>query len=164
MSQDPIDHDLLTRIFQDRYRELLEGMPEGEPTWVTSGGRAGGIYGLLDGLSAEQASRPAPGGSTVAAHAEHLRWAIAMVNNYFRGETGGAEWSESWLVSAVDEAAWKELRAALREEGRALLDHIATQHRWTEEFAINGALASLGHTAYHLGALRQMAKAAGDGG
>lgn len=158
-----IDHDLLTRVFQERYRELLEGMPEGEPTWVTSGGRAGGVYGLLDDLSAEQASRPVPGGeASVAAHAEHLRWAIALVNAFFRGAQPGGDWSESWKVSTVDHAAWADLRKALRKEGDELLANIPVKHQWTEEFAINGALTSLGHTAYHLGALRQMAKAAKD--
>lgn len=161
MSDDPrpIDHDLLTRVFQERYRELLEGMPAGEPTWVTSGGREGGVYGLLDTLSAEQASRQVSGGSTVAAHTEHLRWAIALVNAFFRGAQPGGDWSESWKVSTVDEAAWANLCKALRKEGDELLAHIPAKHSWTEEFAVNGALASLGHTAYHLGALQQMAKA-----
>lgn len=156
-----IDHDLLNRVFQDRYRELLEGMPKGEPTWVTSGGPEGGVHGLLDTLSADQASHPL-WGSSVAAHAEHLRWAIRLVNDYFGGKQPGADWSESWLVRTVDEAAWHALRQALRQEGAALLANIADKHHWTDEFAVNGALASLGHTAYHLGALRQMAKVAAE--
>ena len=40
-------HDQLTSVFLGKYRELLEGMPTGEPTWVTSGGPEGGVYGTL---------------------------------------------------------------------------------------------------------------------
>lgn len=145
----------LNRIFLDRYRELLEGIPEGEPTWITSGGPGGGLYGTLEVLTAAQASQSF-GGASIVAHTEHVRWAIAMVNGYFRGVTPRAEWSESWRVSQLNDAGWRDLRDRLREEGTTLLRNIETSHRWDDEAAINGALASLAHTAYHLGAIRQL--------
>lgn len=145
----------LNTIFLDRYRELLEGIPEGEATWITSGGPGGGLYGTLEVLTAAQASQ-AFGGTSIIAHAEHVRWAIALVNAYFRGTEPAAAWSESWRVSQLDDKAWRELRNSLREEGSSLLRNIESLHRWDEEAAINGALASLAHTAYHLGAIRQL--------
>src|SRR5690606_31492261 len=57
----------LTKQFVDRYREILEGMPEGEPTWVTSGGREGGLYGTIADIDAAQASRDIAS-SSIAAH------------------------------------------------------------------------------------------------
>ena len=150
-------HDQLTSVFLGKYRELLEGMPTGEPTWVTSGGPEGGVYGTLADVTAEEASREL-GGTTITAHAEHLRWAIDLVNDYFAGKEPTADWSESWLVKRVDEPAWNALREAIRSAGDRLLAAVPTQHSWREEFAVNGALASYGHTAYHLGALRQLKK------
>lgn len=155
-----LDAATLNRIFLERYRELLEGMPEGEPTWVTSGGRAGGVYGAIAALSAEQASRPFPdGGATLAAHVNHLRWAIALVNGYYRGQEPGADWSESWAVSTVDQAQWQALQQELRKEGEQLLANAEAKHPWGDEFAATGCLSSLGHTAYHLGAIKQMVRA-----
>ncbi len=149
--------ELLTTLFADRYRELLEGMPDGDPTWVTNGGREGGVYGTLADLTAEEASREVAG-TTIAAHAEHLRWAIDLVNAYFEGETPPASWAESWSVTVVDEPAWEALKARVRRAGDRLLAAIPAKHSWREEFAANGALASYGHAAYHLGAMRQLKK------
>lgn|SRR5690606_21993064 len=147
----------LTSLFMERYRELLEGMPEGEPTWVTNGGPEGGIYGTLESLSAEQASTEIDG-TTAAAHAEHVRWALQLVNDYFAGTEPSGGWSESWLVSRVDPAGWNALRTRLRAAGEQLLANVRDSQQWGDEMSINGALASYGHTAYHLGALRQLQK------
>src|SRR5690606_12485883 len=80
LTLDTIAEESLTSIFGERYRELLEGMPEGEPTWVTNGGPEGGIYGTLAALSAQEASTVVDG-TTVAAHAAHVRWALQLVND-----------------------------------------------------------------------------------
>lgn len=159
----PVAEKDLTSVFIERYRELLEGMPEGDPTWVTSGGPEGGIYGTLGALSAEQASTEIDG-TTAAAHAEHVRWALQLVNDYFDGKEPTSGWSESWLVSRVDEAAWDALRAKLRATGERLLTNVRDSQQWGDEMSINGALASYGHTAYHLGAMRQLHKRLERGG
>ncbi|HZJ08381.1 MAG TPA: hypothetical protein VFD39_01675 [Trueperaceae bacterium] len=147
----------LTRAFHDRYKELLEGVPAGEPTWVTTGGPGGGVYGTLAKLSASQASAEVDG-TTVAAHAEHLRWALQLVNDHFAGVEPTGDWSESWLVKEVDAATWNALRSELKEAGTKLLANILELQQWGDGMGITGALASYGHTAYHLGALRQLQK------
>ncbi len=148
----------LTTRFRERLDELLNGMPAGEPTWITTGGPAGGLNGSVADLSAEQASREVAG-TTVAAHIEHVRWALRMVNDYFAGADGPPpNWSESWSVRSVDGPAWDALRAALKAEGDSLLRNVATAHDWTDDFAANGALTTFGHLAYHLGAVRQLRK------
>jgi len=147
----------LTRTLEGLYRELLEGMPTGEPTWVTTGGPEGGLYSAVADLDAEQASRELDG-TTVAAHAEHVRWALQLVNDYFEGVEPTSNWSESWKVSTVDEREWAELQAALRDAGARLLENLATRQRWNEGMSMQGALASYGHTAYHVGAVRQLRK------
>lgn len=147
----------LTEAFHDRYKELLEGVASGEPTWVTTGGPEGGVHGTLEGLSAEQASRELDG-TSLAAHAEHLRWAIDLVNDYFAGTEPSADWSASWSVRTVDDAGWNQLRTNLRQAGEKLLANVRARQRWSDEMAMVGAFASYGHTAYHLGAMRQLRK------
>ncbi len=157
-SGEMVSGDALTEMLADRFRELLEGAPEGKPVWTISGGKESALYGSIEGISAEQASREV-NGTTLAAHVEHVRWALQLVNDYFDGVAARPAWSESWQVSGVDEAAWNELRSGLRATGDTLLANILSRQRWNDDMAMNGALASLAHTAYHLGAVRQLLKA-----
>lgn len=156
-AQQPVSAERLTTAFHDRYQELLEGTPEGEPSWITSGGPEGGVHGTLTGLSASQASATIDG-TTIAAHAEHLRWALQLVNDFLAGLEPPGDWSESWRVTEVDESAWDALRSDLEQEGAKLLANIRHRQQWGDDMSLSGALASFGHTAYHLGALRQLRK------
>lgn len=149
--------DTLTETVAGLYRELLQGPPSDGPTWITSGGPETALYGCVADLSAEQASRDL-NGSTIAAHVEHMRWALQLVNDWFDGQAPGADWSESWSVSAVDPAAWEKLRADLRTAGDRVLANLESRQRWNEPMAMQGALSSYGHAAYHLGAILQMRK------
>lgn len=147
----------VTDAYESLYRELLEGVAEGSSTWITSGGRGGGAYGTVADLTAEQASRQL-NGTTVAAHVEHLRWAMQLLNDEYDGKHGAQHWSESWLVSTVDAAAWDRLRAELRATGERLLANLRRPAPWERASASKSLLFSFGHTAYHLGALRQLRK------
>jgi len=147
----------LTGLFIERYRELIEGLPDDEPTWVTTGGREGGLLGSVRGLSAEQASHDFAG-TSIASHVEHVRWAIELANGFFRGDNARPSWSESWSVKKVDKAAWERLMAGLQSAAGELLGHLDDQQRWDEALSVTGALSSYGHTAYHLGAIRQLRK------
>lgn len=158
------EHDLaaaLTGTYAVQYRELLEGVPTGQPSWVTTGGPEGGLYGTLEGVSAEQASRQV-NGTTLAAHTEHLRWAMQLVNDYYVGKEAPPDWSESWQTTTVNEAEWRSLRQAVRSTGEELLSHLHDPIAWGQEMGRMAMLASYGHTAYHLGAIRQLAKAVAD--
>lgn len=148
----------LTKTYASHYRELLEGVPRGQPSWVTTGGTEGGLHGTLEGVSAAEASRDV-NGTTLAAHVEHLRWAMQLVNDYYGGKEAPPDWSESWSVTTVDEESWRSLREALRTTGETLLTHLSTPVEWDQEMGRMALLASYGHTAYHLGAIRQLAKA-----
>jgi NAD(P)H-dependent FMN reductase len=122
-------------------------------TWFTG---EQGVFGTLDGVSAEAASRSL-GGASVAAHAEHLRWSLAMANAFARGEEPQADWSESWSVDRVDTEAWERLRAELRREFETLMAALEQRDLSTFDAAtLTGILALAPHAAYHLGAMRQM--------
>lgn len=156
------DPEALSKAASSLLREVFHGDDAGT-TWIVDGSEApGGNAGLLataERLSAEEASRaPAGEGASIAAHVEHVRWFLALLNAYARGERPEIDWTRSWGVSTVDEEAWSSLRAALREEAdaaaanveRALSDPDLPQER------LMPILATLTHCGYHLGAVRQM--------
>jgi hypothetical protein len=55
----------------------------------------------------------------------------------------------------ITEPQWQALRQKLRDEARTWQQHAAARTDWTSLTAA-GALASATHTAYHLGAIRQI--------
>lgn len=152
-----VDGAELTRSLLGLYRELLQGTVEGEPVWITDGGPESALIGSLNDLDAEEASRDI-GGNSIAAHAEHMRWALQLVNDWFDGRGSRPDWSESWSVSTVDAEEWDRLRSDLAHACTKILENLENRQRWNAEMALQGALASYGHAAYHLGAIRQMRK------
>jgi hypothetical protein len=119
-----------------------------------------GLLRALDTTSADEASRSVNGGATVAAHAQHVRFGLSLMNRWAR--EGGdpfadAKWDEAWKVSGVDEPAWSEIRNGMRSEAHQWLTVLGSPRAVTPvEFA--GMLASIAHLAYHLGAIRQISK------
>lgn len=150
--------ETLRSILLELFSEAYTG-PNGSYTWFIDNRPASGILGTLEGLSAGDASRPSPTGSTIAAHAEHLRWSLALTNAYVRGENPTPSWAESWTVTTVDAAAWGELRTDLRREYEAVLAALGRQEDVSDRQTLTGILALTPHAAYHLGAVRQMVNA-----
>lgn len=141
-------------------RQLLKeafGGAEGGNSWFVDDA---GLLATAHALSAEQASRaPTAGGATIAAHIEHVRWFVALLNAYARGERPPIDWGSSWSVREVDADGWPELLAALEREARELQDHLDAGIDLDDAQRVMTILATVAHVAYHVGAVRQMAKA-----
>ena len=146
--------ETLTTLF----RELVDGPPRG--AYMLNQGDPG-LLRSLDRLSAEAASASSQGGGSIAAHVEHLRYGLSLMNRWAGGENPfqDADWSASWKRTAVTEAEWEALRGELRDEA----------HRWqaalgapreANRIELNGIIGSIAHLAYHLGAIRQIDRAA----
>ncbi len=155
-------HDSVSSRFLERLTELFEGMPAGEPTWVTSGGPQGGLLPTVEALSAEQAST-ALGRTTIAAHVNHLVFAVGMVNRWAQGEGPEGDWPGSWKVQTVTEEEWELLKSRLQAEARELVAGPAARLDWQSPEMANYGFSTLAHTAYHLGAIRHMAIQLGAG-
>lgn len=150
------------------FTEAFEGPPDAAHTWFTDNEPGSGLFGTLDRLTAAEASTPPGGaeaseatgapGATVAAHVEHLRWSLALSNALARGERPAADWEESWSVRAVDAPEWDRLREALRSEYRAMRDDMRSRADLPAALVTPG-IALVAHAAYHLGAIRQLARA-----
>jgi len=143
----------LTRLFA----ELVDGATESGGAFVLNTGDTG-LLRSLDKLSPEDASRSVNGGATVAAHAQHLRYGLSLMNRW--ADEGGnpfadATWDAAWKVSAVDAASWTEIRGGLRDEAQRWRAALGTE-RDVDGIEFTGMVASIVHLAYHLGAIRQI--------
>ncbi|HEY0977040.1 MAG TPA: hypothetical protein VGE21_06175 [Flavobacteriales bacterium] len=129
--------------------------------FVLNGGDAG-LLASLDKLSAQEASQASHQGATIAAHAEHLRFGLSLMNRWATeggNPFAGAEWYAAWKTGAVDDARWKEIRQGLRQEVEQWQKALQ-QPREVVEIELSGMVGSVAHLAYHLGAIRQIDAAA----
>jgi hypothetical protein len=146
----------LSRVFAE-----LTGGTHPKGGFVLNTGDAG-LLQSLDKLSAEEASQSANGGATIAAHAQHVRYGLSLMNRW-AAEGGNpfadATWDAAWRVSTVTAAEWQEIRDGLRGESQRWLEALRTPREATT-LELCGLLGSVAHLAYHLGAIRQIAKSA----
>jgi hypothetical protein len=151
--------DLVHRALATVLSEILDGAAP-DAGWLLNR-RDPGLLRSLDTLTAEQASAVPPGGSSsIAAHVDHLRYGLGLLNRWARGESpfGDADWTASWRRRDVSAEEWESLRAQLRAEAGEWQDAFgALPQRGEEE--LTGVIASAAHLAYHLGAIRQIDRA-----
>jgi len=141
------------------FAELIDGPSKSGGFMLNRGDE--GLLRALDKLSAADASAPTATASSVAAHVDHLRYGLSLMNRWSRGENPftDADWSASWRKRTVSDAEWRQLRADLRAEASSWLQALRVP-REVDSAALNGVVGSIAHLAYHLGAIRQMNRAA----
>jgi len=136
-------------------RETFEGSPEGMPSAYLD--RGIGFFNTLKDLSAADASIEFTG-TTIAAQTEHAKFYLDRLCEFINGRTERVNWEDSWLIETVDDAEWEALQASVRKAYENLLRCLAAVEDWTED-RTGMAIGMVAHTAYHLGAIRQIAKA-----
>jgi hypothetical protein len=139
--------------------ELVDG-PHGDVAFIVNPGDRGILRSLAQ-LSAADASARPEGRSSVAAHVQHLRYGFELLNRWARGENPFAEasYAKSWGQQQVSDEQWRDLRAALDREARAWMSAVSERQDWDFD-VVSGAMSSVAHLAYHLGAIRQLVPAA----
>jgi hypothetical protein len=149
----------LTGTLSTLLGELVDG-PPGAAAYMLNRGDPG-LLRSLDALTARDASAAVAGGAPVAAHVDHLRYGLSLMNRWSAGENpfDGADWSASWRKTSVSDAEWQELRSALRTEAYRWLETLRGP-RDVSVVELNGIVGSIAHLAYHLGAIRQINRAA----
>jgi hypothetical protein len=135
-------------------REAFEGSPEGMPSAFLD--RGVGLFSTLEELSAEQASTGV-NGTTAAAHTEHAKFYLDRLCEFINGRTAAVNWDDSWLIETVNGEEWDALRMAVRRSYENSLRCIAEVSNWNAQ-KMGMALGLVAHTAYHLGAIRQIRK------
>jgi hypothetical protein len=148
-------HSALARLFA----ELVEGATASGGPFILNSGDAG-LLRSLDKLTAADASRSVHDGATIAAHVQHVRYGLSLMNRW--AAQGGnpfadATWDAAWKVTSVDARTWQEIRDGLRDEARRWHDVLKTPRDVTET-ELCGMAGSIAHLAYHVGAIRQINK------
>ncbi len=115
-----------------------------------------GLNPTLTQIDAITASKlPAPGRSSIAAHCEHLRYVLEMVNAWVKLEKPQPDWSLAWLTSSLDATQWEALKTAIQIECETLKTLIASSREWNPKL-LNLLMSNTSHVAYHVGAIRQI--------
>jgi enamine deaminase RidA (YjgF/YER057c/UK114 family) len=136
-------------------RETFEGSPEGQGSAYLDQGA--GFFSTIDGVSADAASREFYGTSLVA-QTEHAKFYLDRICEFINGRTEKVNWDDSWLIETVNPEEWDALRSTVKTTYENTLRCIAGVEEWNEQ-RVGEAISMIAHTAYHLGAIRQIAKA-----
>jgi len=148
---------VLTRLFS----ELVDGAKGTAGAYILNSGDIG-LLRSLEGISAAESSQSRDGGATIAAHAQHVRYGLSLMNRW--ASEGGnpfadAKWDEAWKTSDVDSSGWKEIQHGLSDEAHRWARALQSP-RQVSEIELSGMVASIAHLAYHLGAIRQISRRA----
>lgn len=150
-----------SRTLTHLFAELVDGVTSSRGGFMLNTGDIG-LVGSLDKLSAGEASGSTGGGATIAAHAQHVRYGLSLMNQW-AAEGGNpfadAKWDEAWEIASVDAAEWQAIRTGLRRETGRWLD-VLKAPREVAGIEFTGMVSSIAHLAYHLGAIRQIDKTA----
>jgi hypothetical protein len=140
--------------FFDLFKETFEGTGGASSHFIDPKG--GALFETLERITPELASRN-HFGSSIAAHCAHTRYYLRVLPEFMRDLNPSTDWPGSWRQSQVDALGWDALRDSLRAEYEDVMQFLQGVQTWDDEM-IGGSLSMLAHTAYHLGAIRQLAK------
>jgi len=143
-----------TQALSILFRETFEGMPTPEELVYLD--LDAGIFVTLGVIDASQASTET-NSSTIAAHSEHARLYLELLDNYLNKDLRIIDFKQSWRVKTVGEDEWDALRENISKTYRKVSETFQKNDDW-ELDSITVAMGIIAHTAYHLGAIRQMAK------
>ncbi len=136
-------------------REAFQGSPEGQPSAFLD--RGIGFFRTLESIDAAGASTDL-NGNTIAAQTEHAKFYLDRLCEFIGGRTEAVNWEDSWLIETVNDEEWDALRESVRRSYEATLRCLAEVDEWSDT-RMGMALGFVAHSAYHLGSIRQMAKA-----
>jgi hypothetical protein len=149
---------LETRYFIESVAYLLletfEGSPEGQGSAYLDKGA--GFFTTIDSVNADQASTLLHG-SSIASHTEHAKFYLDRICEFMTGRTERVNWDDSWLIETVNDTEWDALRESVKRSYANTLKCVAGIDDWTER-RVGECIAMIAHTAYHLGAMRQIRK------
>jgi hypothetical protein len=160
---DDVDRPTPPARLGDALSTLLEELVDGarrDAAYVLNP-RDPGMLLSIARLDAKQASAaPAGGGSSIAAHVDHLLYGLELDIRWSKGENpfSTADFSASWARGTVSEEEWRRLQDALGSAARRW-KAVVSEERSLTDVQLKGIIASVVHLAYQLGAIRQIDRA-----
>src|SRR5690349_21301389 len=141
-----MDTNRTSRAMVRLFSELVDGTEKDSQAFMLNSGDIG-LLRSLEKLSAADASKSANGGATIAAHAQHLRYGLSLMNQWAR-EGGNpfadARWDAAWKISGVDDQAWREIQSGLEAEIREWQKALDTP-RELSGIELTGMMSSVAH-------------------
>ncbi|GAB4436877.1 MAG: hypothetical protein Kow0031_18690 [Anaerolineae bacterium] len=116
------------------------------------------MFETLATVSAAEASVPVGGKcATLAAQVKHTAFYLDVLVEALRTQKfERQDWDKIWReTGAVGPEEWDEIKASLRESYNSVKAYIAETPNWAGDRQIGGIIATIVHTAYHLGEIRQ---------
>ncbi len=144
-------HAIIERLLSS-LDEAMQGA-SGPATYFVDNRPDSGLLGSLAGLDAASASRVIAG-TSIAAHVNHVVFAMDASACWIAGDKARRDWSASWRVTEVDKETWPPLLEQLRQEYGNLRVAIESGTVASDE-AFGEAIGAIAHVAYHLGSVRQ---------
>jgi hypothetical protein len=139
------------------FNELIDGSrAPGRRAYILNQGDDG-LLVTLERLPAAAASA-AREGPTIAAHVDHVRYGLSLLNRWANGTLppeSERDWTASWRRNVVSDAEWRSLLGELRREADVWKAVLATP-REVNDVEADWLAASVAHLAYHMGAIRQI--------
>jgi hypothetical protein len=149
----PIEQKDFTNNLFSLLREFFESPPT---TGAACLDQKTGLFDTLSFLSAGQVSKRTGEASTIVAHCEHVRFYNNLLLSDLKGETiGKVDWKQTWLMQSATNDEWETLKNTLREQYREMMALLESFETWDDD-KVGIPMAILAHTAYHLGAIRQL--------
>lgn len=149
-----INLDDFTQGLSILFKETFEGMPTSEEQVYLA--RDAGIFATLGAIDAARASAEI-NSNTIAAHSEHARFYLELLDNYLNKDFRVLDFKQSWRIKFVTEDEWDALRENMSKIYRKVSETFGKNDEWALD-TITVAMGIVAHTAYHLGAIRQLAK------
>lgn len=145
--------DFVGNLTKLLHEALVGPAPDGPSAFLDKGG---GLLQTLASVDAAAASHAlVSGGTTIAAHALHLEYYVWVLWEFMHGRKPKVDWPGSWKQQTVSSEEWAAVQQRVREWSDRLQEFVRSRETWDDD-SIGDCLAILAHTAYHLGAIRQL--------
>ena len=156
-----MDTGSFATVLRTLFSEIVQGSPDPSArTYLLNRGDAG-LLASLDRLSAVAASATHGGSGSIAAHVDHLRYGLSLLNRGAKSVPPpwkDMDWTASWRKNVVSDIEWQKLRDELRREADAWAE-VFRKPREVSDVEAGWMAGSVAHLAYHMGAIRQIDRA-----
>lgn len=117
--------------------------------------RDAGWLQTLGALDATRASQTVASGPSIAGHVAHALYYVEVSQEFMDGREPPMDWPGSWDVGELTPGEWEDLKSRFLTMLEGFAERARRIERW-DDVHTGHAMAILVHTAYHLGAVRQM--------
>jgi hypothetical protein len=139
--------------------EAAVGPENPRETWFADNEDGSGLLGSVRSISAKAAfAVPAEGLDCIAAHVQHATYSMNLAIRAYRGENPyeSADWSGSWVIREKSPELWNRILNDLEAAVNNLNGELTRGINLSDPMLRRGSLGLIAHTAWHLGAVRQL--------